>query len=456
MMKKLGMIAFVMLLMVALALPAFAISIEGAKGERLTVGGEVDWDIGFYNTDQWTNTVAFPSGVNNTGGGTVFPWKPGPSKTMLIDAVPYWTNLWFKVDAGPASMFARFYTFGDNSQNPHSTNTPGVQSGGYGPTLYTQEQYFAGIDVWYGSYKFGNCVLSAGKMEGSTITLAMSQRLGYEPMVLQAGHVAGLGFGCVYDLKAPQVRFEQHISKMFGYQISLVEPGAYDAFGTPAYVAGAYVAQPTYGRNSYYTLPMLAVKLELNFGPVMLFPAGAIQQVQWDGLPAGWDTSMTSWLVRLPVLVHVGPFTGMLEGTYGQNLGGSTGYDVNMCQGEAEFALFTRNALGKIQNANTTAFWADLSWTFGMVTPHIFGGIDISTTPTGAYTTGETSNTRTIYGINCYIKINKNFTIIPELFASDLGYAPGFPIAAAYPYPLNSKLELGQDVVGGIEFQFSF
>ena len=38
MMKKLGMFAFVMALVVAFALPAFAYTVEGAKGERFYHG----------------------------------------------------------------------------------------------------------------------------------------------------------------------------------------------------------------------------------------------------------------------------------------------------------------------------------------------------------------------------------------------------------------------------------
>jgi hypothetical protein len=200
---------------------------------------------------------------------------------------------------------------------------------------------------------------------------------------------------------------------------------------------------------------MLAVKLDLNFGPVMIFPAGAIQQVQWDNLPAGWDKNLTTWLVRLPVLVHVGPFTGMFEAAYGQNLAGDTTFDVNMCQGESAWGGFFRNKTGQILNSNTFAYWGDIAVTFGMFTPHIYAGQDISIPDSGVYQYGEKYNTRTLYGINCYIKLSKNFTIIPEIYASDLGYACGFP-NPYYPAPYNQKVGIGQDVVGGLEFKFQF
>ena len=60
MMKKLGMFAFVMALVVAFALPAFAFTVEGAKGERFTIGGVMNYDLGYRNTNKDYNTLVAP------------------------------------------------------------------------------------------------------------------------------------------------------------------------------------------------------------------------------------------------------------------------------------------------------------------------------------------------------------------------------------------------------------
>ena len=41
MMKKLGLLAFILGLVIAFAMPALAFTIEGAKGEKMYIGGTI-------------------------------------------------------------------------------------------------------------------------------------------------------------------------------------------------------------------------------------------------------------------------------------------------------------------------------------------------------------------------------------------------------------------------------
>ncbi|MCJ7833097.1 MAG: hypothetical protein MUQ20_01765, partial [Deltaproteobacteria bacterium] len=366
MMKKLGMFVFVMALVVAFALPAFAYTVEGAKGERFTMGGVLSYSIGYRNTNKDYNTYVAPS-------------AGGLDKTELGMGVDYWSILYAQYTVGPASFYWRLYV----NQDVGKYNKINDDSMTYGATEYTNRRDFIASDVFFGSYTFGNIVFSAGKMEQSTQTLGMSQRLGYTPSL--GGHVAGIAYGYVYDQKYPQLRFRHNISKQFAYQISLVQAGTYaeavsssTVAGTTTFInAGTTYTVPTTAnagiRQSYSTIPMIAGKLIMNFGPVSLYPAFAYQQVQWDVLTAGWDTSMTAWLFRVPVKVAVGPFAGSFEITYGQNLGGGSQM-ANICSGEASYGGYQRNAAGKILNSNTLAGFVDLSMKFGDVTPHIYYG----------------------------------------------------------------------------------
>ncbi|OGP52247.1 MAG: hypothetical protein A2Y79_13245 [Deltaproteobacteria bacterium RBG_13_43_22] len=407
MMKKLGMIAFIMALVVAFALPAFAYTVEGAKGERFTMGGTLAYDIGYINLDK-----------NRSGIGT--------DVTKLFTGVDYWSNIMGTYTVGPASFTWVLYANSDvlsyNKINNDSTT--------YGATQYQNLRDYIAMDVWYGSYTFGNCVLSAGKQSGSTVSFGMSQQLGYTPS--GNGHVAGIAYGFVYDQKYPQLRFRQAVSKMFTYQISLVSTGTYaETVGTAT-------------RQSYATFPMIAAKGIFNFGAVSLYPAVAYQQVQWDGLASGYDSSMTAWLLRLPIMVVSGPFVGKFELTYGQNLGGGSQM-ANMCSGESSWGGYFRNSSGKILNANTFAGFFDLAFTFGKATPHVYAGFTQSINK-DRFTVGDNSNTRTIMGANLWYTVTPNFKIIPEIYTSDLGKYPG----------TTSTIKLGADVVAGVQFNFGF
>ena len=436
MMKKLGMFAFVMALVVAFALPAFAYTVEGAKGERFTIGGVMNYDLGYRNTNKDYNTVANPAfgGVDNT---------------RFFMGLDYWSNLYTLISVGDASFFARVYVNSDVGTYNKLNN----DSNTYGATEFTNFRDLILLDTYYGSYKFGAMTISAGKQEGSTVSWGMSQRLGYTPS--GGGHVAGIAYGFVYDQKYPQLRFKHDISKVFSYQISLVQTGTYaeplttnTTPGSSTLIIGGtttnFPNNTTTGiRQSYAEFPMIAVKAMMNFGVVQLNPAVAYQQVYWDQLQPGWDTSMTAWLGRLPVKLTFGPFTAQGEITYGQNLGGGSQM-ANICSGEATYGGYQR-INGQIKNANTLAGFIDLAYTFGPVTPHIYGGATRSSN-SDFFKAGDSDNTRTIYGINAYYTVTPNFLIIPEFSVSDLGTVPG----------VASKPKLGGDWVGGVNFSFFF
>ena len=394
-MKKLSLLVFVMALVVAFALPAFAYTVEGAKGERFTIGGTAWFDMGYRNLNKDLNA--------------------GRELTKLFAVDSLNSNLNGNFTVGNTSFNWVLYVSSDLVYKDYS----GVNSS------YVNYRDLVGSDVWFGTYRFGNCMLQAGKMANAIGTFGTSQTLGYAPST--GSHIASIGWGWTYDNKHPQLRFTQNISKQVGYHIALVNPG---------------VAADVTG-NSYATIPTIAAKLMLNFGAVSLYPAIGFQQLQFDNMPAGYDSSVTGWVARCPVQVVAGPFTGKFELLLGQNLGngkGTSGWFVQNAYG-----TYQRSATGKVQNGNTVSGFVDLGFQAGAVNPHVYFGITRDGNK-DYYTVGDNSNTKSTIGVNASIKVSPNFTVKPEVSFYDYGIKPGDA----------AKTKLGQEWLAGVSFYFSF
>jgi len=414
MMKKLGMFVFVMALVVAFALPAFAYTVEGAKGERFTFGGQFITDFGWRNTDKAYNKIA--DTTNGPGDRTEFFAILSQSSALIGNLVMGNVSATWVIATQSSLQGAKDEVNGATFQNQKDNDI---------------------IDVFYGTYTFGNSYILAGKI-GSTFTTWCSPAvMGYAGGV--GTHINSIGYGAIYDNKFPQVRFGQNISTMFQYYVALVSPGT-------------YISDPTYGATgtvlSYAQYPAIAAKVTLNFGSVIVIPGAMYQQVKWDNLAAGWDDTMSSWMVVCPVRVQFGPFVGIFGMGYGVNSGGPTG-TVSMTK-DSTFSGFQRSAAGKILDTTNYNGMIDLSFTFGPVTPHIF--YTFTTGQNNKFRTfgPDDSNTRQSYGINAYYSVNKNFTIIPEFAVYDLGKYVTSPYATA------AGTDFGKDWLAGVQFKFSF
>ena len=278
----------------------------------------------------------------------------------------------------------------------------------------------------YGWYTFGNCKIMAGKMDGSILAMTPAQNLGFNTN----NHIAGFGWGAIYDDRAAQLRFVQNISKAFGWQISLVQPNVYE------YGVGI-------GSNdSYAQIPAVHVKFNLNFGPVSLFPGGFYGTVKWDNVPNDWDNSLQYWYVQLPVRVMAGPFTGLFQLGYGQNLAGGTSSPLSLQSG---YWSPIRGADGKVQNATGWAGFFDLSFNAGAVIPHLYFGYD-NPKNSDAWKVGDDYNARMMYGASVLIPLHENFALSPEVTYYDYGKVPG---NAAKP-------DIGKEWLAGVQFRFVF
>jgi hypothetical protein len=411
-MRKLGLLALVLGLVIAFAMPAAAFTGEDGKGNRFMLGGTWMTDFGAWNKSK-----------ERTGLNT--------DNTQLMLNVPAHTSLRGFVESGNAGGF---FEFGAGT-------AAGVAAG-------TDAGNFT-VRKMKGYYKFGSCELMAGKDDGWLFSLVPQQRLGANVLT-----VWDFGFGNFYDGRFTQIRFTQDINKQFRYAISLVAPqavnetfGATPAVtktvtatdGTPVTVTSTAAGAGT-TRGSYAQIPTLAAKFSLNFGVVNLFPAAAYSVIKWDQLPNGWDDYVQAWYAVLPVKVVAGPFTGLFQAGYGQNI-------ANMLNpgNENNFQVYQRVSSGRVKD--TTAFngFVDLGWTIGPITPHVYFGYD-SASNSDAWKVGDNYNQRLSYGAALNYLITPNFMISPEFTIFDFGKRPN---TAGTP-------DIGKDWMAGMQFVFSF
>lgn len=446
MMKKLVVFAFVTALIVAFSLPAFAYTVEGAKGERFTIGGSLCYDIGYRNIDKDRSTtvpdIRFPANTDNT---------------YFFMGVSTSSYLFVNFTVGDISGFFSMYSYvSPGAYHSYSDNRvmgPSTVFSSY--SINNTSASFANLnnnlaaDLWYGTYTFGNFSLQAGKLPALTVQGVPMARLGY--LSETGGHIDAIAYGYVYENKMVALRFNHYVNKMFRWSFQLIAPPVYGenastvaapAAGTPVTVGQSsnFVL-----RDSYADYPAIGGLAAFTFGPAMVAPGFAYAYIKWAGLPAGFTDNMSTWFVRLPVKLTFGPFVAFVEGLYGQNLGSRTSNNFALVSSESADSMYKRSATGQIQDANTLNVWTDIAYTFGPVTPHIYAGFTKYTNDKAFIVPGTKHESgRTFYGINAWYKVTPNFTIVPEFSMYDLGDVP------------NSNVKLGKDWLLGVQFQFNF
>ncbi len=380
MMKKLGMIVFVMALVVAFALPAFAFTVEGAKGERFTIGGTFMYDIGYRLTNKNYNTKT--GSFYGSDDRTNFFSDLSQSSYVMGNYAngPFSATFILSTQSSYESYHKQVYDY--NANSPYS-----VAGGSINSYLNTKDN--AIFDLVYGTYSFGSMSISAGKMSPITVVQAPSSVIGYS--YGEGGTIVGIAYGFVYENKKTGIRLQHNINKMIHYVIGLNTTGT-----LPEDVdTGAGISL----RESYATLPNISARVGFNFGHVVVMPGFSWEQVKWNNLPTGWDDKVDVWFVRLPVQLRFGAFTALIEGLYGQNLGGLGSSFATLVASESSYSGYWRDAGGTIHNGNTLNGWVDLSYTFGPVTPHFFYGQTRSGND-DRYKTGDKDGTRSYYGVN--------------------------------------------------------
>jgi hypothetical protein len=402
-MKKSLIFALVLMIAVVVAVPAFAFRIEGAKDTKFYLGGLALTDIGVWHMDK---TVARRSGYTANASDV----------DQFILTVPRHSRLRTSVQSGNVGAYWELGMGRDLRSGHEEADGQSILSG--------QRTNYIETRKIYGWYSFGNCTLMAGKNDGSFWVAFPYQNLGFE----NNNHVVGLGWGSLYDDRAAQIRFSQNVSKMFSYQVSLVQP-----FYTDVNAPNNVGVTTNYDTIAKY--PRVDAMVTLNFGAVSIMPGGSWSNLHYDDNPPGFDADADVWMAQLPVKVQAGAFSFIGQIGYGQNIG--------------YFPLqsaFWRPAYvnGKVKNTTGLFGFADFAFTAGAVTPHFYIGYDAPEN-TDAYV-GDKKNERLMYGIGVNWKVADNFFIVPEFTMYDYGKSP----------VVQGNPDLGKEWLGGIQFQFVF
>jgi hypothetical protein len=396
--RKLGILALVLGLAIAFAMPAFAYTQEDGKGNKFMLGGTFATDFGVWNRSKERTGL---SGDN----------------TQLMLNVPTDSVIRGFVETGNAGGF---FEMGLGTANGAAT---GVSAGNFD------------VRKMYGYYKFGNNEFLAGKTDGWIFSIVPQARLGNNLLTKWL-----YGFGSFFDGRYAQVRYTQEVSKQIRYAISLVaNQSVNETFTAP----GATTATT---RGSYAQIPIIAAKVTMNFGIVSLFPAAAWSQFKWDSLPSGWDDNVTAYYAVLPVKVVAGPFTGLIQMGYGQNIGNMLNPgSATTGGGNTSYWQVYQRVGTSVKNTTAVNGFIDLAWTFGPVTPHVYFGFD-NADNNDAWRTGDSNNRRYSYGGSINYIVAPGFMISPELTYFDSGKRPN---TVGSP-------DLGKDWMAGVQFVFAF
>ncbi len=404
-MKKLFIIGFAALLLVAFTVPAMA---------KVQMGGIIFTDFYYLDRDR-ENSQAWGTGSD-------------PYQVTTIQ-VPYITRLkgrWTNEDN--VGMFIEF-GIGQTAQGVDLNTSNGV----------TLRHAYGWWDV------NPNFSIMAGKSTTPFSPLLPSQLLGTNSGSV---NIIGLGYGEFYSGRFAQVRGTFKMGKIGRIELALVDPNGGQRFNNqflnfmPIEYAGA-VLSVDYQNNS--KIPAIHLGVPLYFGPIAIYPGFLYQYRSIDVLNPAYsvyDDSLHTYVGSLGVKGGFGPFGFAAEGNWGQNVG-NTRMGLGTSAPTA-IASALPNPDGKINNAETYGYWFDVWYKIGPVTPHAMFGqlhskVDVD------YQQLEAKST--MWGFSIPIDLAKGFRVRPELMWYDDG---------ELEYGGNDLQDYGKYAIYGVQFQITF
>ncbi len=409
-MKKLFVIGIAALLLVAFTVPAMA---------KVKIGGIIFTDFYYLDRDR-DNSIAWGTGNDPYQVTTI----QVPNITRLNAR---WTN---EDNVGMFIEFGIGQTSGAVDLNG-SSNV--VLRHAYG---------------WWDVNP--NFTLMAGKSTTPFSPLNPSQLLGTYSGSL---NIIGVGYGDWYSGRFAQVRGTFKMGKIGRIELALVDPNAGQRYNNqflsyfPTEYQGA-VLSVDYQNNS--KVPRFDLGVPLYFGPIAIYPGFLYQYRSVDVInPAysGYDNSLNTIAGTLGVKGGFGPFGFAAEGNWGRNIG-----NTRMLIGTsapASISTAIANTNGTIEDATTYAYWFDVWYKIGPVTPHVMFGqmkSSVDNVQIGGQQ-AELDATSTMWGFSIPIDLAKGFRVRPEF----MWYNDG-----QLQYGGNDYLEFGKYAIYGVQFQITF
>jgi hypothetical protein len=416
-MKKLLVLGMAALLLVAFTVPAMA---------EVKIGGIIFTD--FYYLDRDSQNY-----FNPTRGQ-----KNATSYTNTVIQLPNITRLYGRwTNEDNVGMYIEF-GIGQTAGSVEDTNDDGV-----------------GLRHAYAWWDVNPMFqLMAGKTTTPFSPLNPSQLLGTRSGSL---NVIGVGYGDFYAGRFVQLRGTFNFGKTARLAVALVDPNGILPSGD---------LQPAESGVGNTVIPRIDVGVPLYFGPVQLYPSFAYQHKSYDNSQVGGqpiDNTITSYIGSLGVKLGFGPFAVEAEGNWGKNwanlrglagISPSIGWKPSASAGFAgnPVSAATVNNSNKIEDAETYAFWLDLSYKFGPVTPHLIYGQQKSKSILGPNQLGLSRELKTeaktsMIGFSLPISLAKGFTIRPEFMWYDDGDGD---------LESQNSQDFGKYAIYGVQFQITF
>jgi len=239
-------------------------------------------------------------------------------------------------------------------------------------------------------------------MAGHTTTpfspLNPSQLLGTRSGTL---NIIGVGYGDFYSGRYVQVRGTWKFGKVARLEIAALDPNAAGNPNVPKHDEYA-------GITPNAKLPRFDLSLPLTFGPVKIYPSYFFNYKTLEGTAPGADDDLYVWGGSLGLRFGAGPFSLSAEGQFGRNWANSQGLVGNSPSASAMGASLHNL---DIQDAKCYNGWIDLAFKFGPATPHAIYGIQ-NGQGSGA---DKTNATTQMIGLSVPIDLAKGFRLRPEV-----------------------------------------
>lgn len=367
----------------ALCLTAFA-SAAWAAGPKVTIGARLLTDIGY-----WNQSKELTSSQNDV--------------TTAFVNVPNFTYLTVKFTS-PDNITGGLIQLGLGSLQPAAT---------------------VNLRHAYGWYQYGRCRLVVGQTDnwfGDDVYFP-SQVVGLN----ENSHRHLLGWGYLWPHRTGQVQFTWQSGGFFGLQAALEDP--------------RYKSVPGHtGLDFYFTLPRISITTQFKFGGFLSNPGFSYVRHEVEGAPSNADDSWTTWAVVLPVKYTVGGFTLKFQFHHGINFYQEYPFYPSLTQ-----AIHSPNS-NQIQDTFVTGGMLALAYTFGDFT--ITAGMGYERFDNDSWKRNlnykDDSTDRKSYFIAVPIKVNKFFTVHPELSYFDYGDSPA------------TGADAGKEWLAGVEFSVIF
>ena len=223
-------------------------------------------------------------------------------------------------------------------------------------------------------------------------------------------NIGGKGYGEFYSGRFAQVRGTFKFGKNARLVIALVDPNG------KAKKVGQMGPWNDYQTNT--KIPRIDIGVPIYVGPAKFYPTFLYQHRTVDNTgPGNADNDLDTYIASLGVKAGFGPFVIAAEGNYGNNWANTRGQIGFSPPAALAHAVLKNN--GQINDANTYGFWFDISYKFGLITPHLIYGQMKTKNENSAGAEMEAKSQ--MWGVSIPIDLAKGFRIRPELMWYDDG-----------------------------------